>query len=1678
MTDYNEIWLQSMDILINKKIESIRFDETINAVIINANRAEYGEYTVSTGAASFKAYSNDAKYVLNDKVMVTIPQGNYDNTKFIIGKQPSKENQNKPLSYVSPMTQIIDLTGNLIDGEHFKGLIANSNEEEVELWHAENLNYLGYDRLGLQAQFRTYLSDLNTSSGNYGLAAIINFDTGNENTDFSKRIELDSSNFFGDPYNFDTYYTQMEVFNIKLFNESFPIKKISIVAYQKNNFLDYYTNRIEKQEFANIFIKDPFICLGKDTTTFDGDSLHISSDNLKYQKTEEEQQRTIEMHWIHKDEESGKIKVVESEDGFLSDYSIQWYQYKTNAENEDNLAGANWDQLSEEKNKLSITVNLDSTLRNHRFKVLIIQNSDKSVLISSNILEFLNIDEVGDSATLKNINELELVFDDAQNGNYFLYNKAGRLYSNEEVNKEHRLIPYFTQRGEDPTKKFELNVSDCQEIIWQVGTTQRWVLKEDNTFKEEIYDENNWRALAENEQNNQRLMINSFIPIINNDKTYFNYKINSFLINSHNQNMVKLIIFRDNQYYTAFANMTFDYMGTSGSDYTVQINWDDVAADLQKQESESIDDNTLPQNPCLIGNIEVINQYNDKIDLTNKIITASWKFGINNINNSNQDFIYEEEDKSLYYPVWTSLNNGFQPLQDGDNSFYYFTEKNVYDFTNGNYYYYDIENKNFKKILTEAEAESNIIYKKSNPEEDHFKKFSFVQANDKDAIESMYENENNYHKFFIFDGENYIVDPYEEFFEAEIYYEPQLNNRIKITSKGLEFKVEKQGEEAKIYIYQPENQPVNINSYYVLEISIEGITTYPLVTYEPIPLRNVDNIIIEGASKIRYSTDGNIDYDKNPYVCYLDGIEQNNGIWVYQQYGDTQFSSFDISLQETIKESNLEEGFLKPILVPPSIYTKETALTIVQFKNEDNILWTQPIFLYQDNYPSSTLNKWDGKEITTDNDTGTILAQGFAAGRKEYDNTFTGVVLGDWSKTDSDTPITKQTGVYGFNHGAMSYALKDDGTAFLGKDGRGRIYFDGNNAVIKSASWRFNKLEGMMIDLDDGILDTRSQNGQIYISPKNNRLLDIKANDISLLYISNDNYYLQTENFNSTSHSGTKINLKNGRINSYNLDLQAFGQSQNFGTEETPDERIQRIRIYSGASSYPLRIGWAPTSGSSLTEGFAVTWNGALKLKGSKENAGTITLDSSGNSNTNPLMIKKDDDHQFYVDWNGIMHATGAQISGKINATEGGSIAGWTINEDNLYKKSGNYQIKISSETKDATNTDGMGNVFEVKNGSNYPFAVKANGILIARNADISGKITATSGTIGNWTINAPDIDNGSLTKLGNGGRVWLGGASYAVYVNEKKFSVDYAGNMTATSGTIGGINISNSTLSASTSGGSSFTLNSSGYLQASGASISGSVNIYGGSITINKNGSENFKVTSSGDLTAHSATIYGTINANTYKMKNSNNTYTQFYIQPLKVLTNITFHNDGRIKSIDTATVNFISTGSVSFSYSGGGGGGGCFIAGTKILMANGSYKNIEDIKENDLIISYDEINNKFVIDKVIKLLIHHNTSQLMTLILKDGTKIKSTLSHPFLTTNGWKTIDLNMAFKEHSILCQKIKIGDILVGQNHNSKITDILYENCPINYDTYNIFVKKYHTYIANNYIVHNAVVIAKN
>jgi hypothetical protein len=53
------------------------------------------------------------------------------------------------------------------------------------------------------------------------------------------------------------------------------------------------------------------------------------------------------------------------------------------------------------------------------------------------------------------------------------------------------------------------------------------------------------------------------------------------------------------------------------------------------------------------------------------------------------------------------------------------------------------------------------------------------------------------------------------------------------------------------------------------------------------------------------------------------------------------------------------------------------------------------------------LNQWNGTDITLDTNNGTILSSAIAAGRKESeDNSFSGVILGDWSRSSTDTDIS------------------------------------------------------------------------------------------------------------------------------------------------------------------------------------------------------------------------------------------------------------------------------------------------------------------------------------------------------------------------------------------------------------------------------------------------------------------------------------------------------------------------------------------------------------------------------------------------------------------------------------------------------------------------------------------------
>lgn len=151
---------------------------------------------------------------------------------------------------------------------------------------------------------------------------------------------------------------------------------------------------------------------------------------------------------------------------------------------------------------------------------------------------------------------------------------------------------------------------------------------------------------------------------------------------------------------------------------------------------------------------------------------------------------------------------------------------------------------------------------------------------------------------------------------------------------------------------------------------------------------------------------------------------------------------------------------------------------------------------------------------------------------------------------------------------------------------------------------------------------------------------------------------------------------------------------------------------------------------------------------------------------------------------------------------------------------------------------------------------------------------------------------------------------------------------------------------------------------------------------------------------------------------------------------------------------------------------GGGCFIANTPVLMADRSLKNIQDVVVGDEILAYNIDTSELESKTVLKTLVHHNTDALIEITDDYNNTLTMTPSHPILTTEGWKSRNPTTALREHGIETGWLHVGDELIGYQYNSKVTNIKEIGVGENYDTYNIAVHNFHTYITNGIIVHNA------
>lgn len=241
--------------------------------------------------------------------------------------------------------------------------------------------------------------------------------------------------------------------------------------------------------------------------------------------------------------------------------------------------------------------------------------------------------------------------------------------------------------------------------------------------------------------------------------------------------------------------------------------------------------------------------------------------------------------------------------------------------------------------------------------------------------------------------------------------------------------------------------------------------------------------------------------------------------------------------------------------------------------------------------------------------------------------------------------------------------------------------------------------------------------------------------------------------------------------------------------------------------------------------------------------------------------------------------------AGHLTAKGGGSIAGWTINNNELTKK--NLHLYASdSESKIYSNSH------STLDSKLEGFYLSSDGLSIGGKFSVNGStgsLISKLGSIGGWTISDEELNNGDLhiTSTNKDGKIYSNSHSTldskvnGFYLSSdglsigKNFSVSYTGHLTAKDLNVEGAKIGGWTIGESTISSNGVILNSEGSISvANGWSLDKNGNATFNNITCNSiwsfNSSSNWKFTNSA-LSLGSSTP--SLNSDGVKVEKNGNT-------------------------------------------------------------------------------------------------------------------------------------------------------------------------------------------------------------
>ena len=140
-----------------------------------------------------------------------------------------------------------------------------------------------------------------------------------------------------------------------------------------------------------------------------------------------------------------------------------------------------------------------------------------------------------------------------------------------------------------------------------------------------------------------------------------------------------------------------------------------------------------------------------------------------------------------------------------------------------------------------------------------------------------------------------------------------------------------------------------------------------------------------------------------------------------------------------------------------------------------------------------------------------------------------------------------------------------------------------------------------------------------------------------------------------------------------------------------------------------------------------------------------------------------------------------------------------------------------------------------------------------------------------------------------------------------------------------------------------------------------------------------------------------------------------------------------------------------------------GCLTAGTQITMADGSFKNIEEITLGDKVLG-----NHGPAEVTAHSVFTQKTDRMYSI---NGGKAFFTVEHPVLTPKGWKSMDaLVTSTKSDAQVVGTLRVGDvILMAGGKELKVTSIEEKEITGGISAYNLSVTGDGSFIANGFIM---------